>query len=104
MARLYFNLTIKGGSKVGIYGEIGSGKSSLLKLLAGLTEYQGKIMVDGLDVSNYDKSALIKNLGYIPQNPKLFNRTVYENLNYGSNYSEEKNLNSSSQKITAQII
>jgi ATP-binding cassette subfamily B protein len=85
-----FNLTIKGGSKVGIYGEIGSGKSSLLKLLAGLVEYQGKIMVDGLDVSKYDKSALIKILAYIPQNPKLFNRTVYENLNYGSNYSEEQ--------------
>jgi ATP-binding cassette subfamily B protein len=47
-------------------------------------------MVDGLDVSKYDKSALIKILAYIPQNPKLFNRTVYENLNYGSNYSEEQ--------------
>lgn len=84
------NLTIEPNSHVGIVGEIGSGKSTLLKLLVGLIKFDGSILIDNMDVSNYDFLALAKNIAYIPQTPKLFNRTVFDNLNYGSNYSENQ--------------
>lgn len=84
------NLTIEPNSKVSIVGEIGSGKSTLLKLLIGLVNYEGTILIDGLDIAKYDHLAFVKNVAYIPQIPKLFNRTVLENLNYGSNYSEKE--------------
>lgn len=85
-----FNLKIFPNSITGIMGEIGSGKTTLLKMLVGLTDYEGTIFIDGEDVSKYDSTAISKHLAYIPQNPKLFNRTILENLNYGSNYSESE--------------
>ena len=85
-----FNLTINPNSITCIIGSIGSGKSTLLKILIGLVDYEGTIKIDNNDISKYDSSELAKILAYIPQNPKLFNRTIYENLNYGSNYNEEE--------------
>lgn len=85
-----FELTIHPNSITGISGEIGSGKSTLLKMLVGLVSYDGHIKIDGVDISKYDSVAIAKHLAYIPQSPKLFNRTIFENLNYGSNYCEEQ--------------
>lgn len=82
-----FNLGIEGRKCTGIIGEIGSGKSSLLKMLIGIRQYSGIVSVDGQDVRHYTHKSVMKHIGYIPQNPKLFNRTIYDNLNYGSNYS-----------------
>lgn len=84
------NLKIDGNLKVGIMGEIGSGKSTLLKLLIGLVKYDGTILIDNQDISKYSHLSISKNIGYIPQNPKLFNRTVLENLTYGTDMSEDK--------------
>lgn len=84
------NLTIHPNSITCIVGKIGSGKSTLLKILTGLVKYQGIIKIDNFDISKYDSSEIAKYLAYIPQNPKLFNRTIYENLNYGSDYSEDQ--------------
>lgn len=84
-----FNLTVNSNTITGIMGEIGSGKSTLLKMLVGLIDYDGIITIDDVDISKYDSMAISKHLAYIPQNPKLFNRTILENLNYGSNYCED---------------
>lgn len=79
-----FNQTVKGGSHVGIKGDIGSGKTSLLKMLMGLINYDGDILIDGQSVKNINTSDII---GFVPQNPNLFNRSIYENIAYGTNYS-----------------
>jgi ABC-type multidrug transport system fused ATPase/permease subunit len=85
------NLKISPNSITGIMGNIGSGKSTLLKLLAGLIHHNsGSILIDNIDISQFDITSISKYISYIPQNSKLFNRTIYENLNYGSNYSEEQ--------------
>ncbi len=84
------NLIIKPNLITGIMGEIGSGKSTLLKMLVGLVNYDGSIKIDGIDISKYDSVEIAKYLAYIPQNPKLFNRTILENLSYGSNYDEDQ--------------
>jgi ABC-type multidrug transport system fused ATPase/permease subunit len=91
-----FNLEINANNKICIIGKIGSGKSSLLKILSGLIPYDGDIYIDNQNIKEYEHSAIIKNIAYIPQVPKLFNRTILENLNYGTN----KNINDINNILT----
>lgn len=79
-----FNLSIKGGQSVAIMGTIGSGKSTLIKLIMKLNRInKGKITIDGIDLSNVSSNEIRRKISFVPQNPKLFNRTVYENITYG---------------------
>jgi ABC-type multidrug transport system fused ATPase/permease subunit len=78
------SLYIKEKEKVAIVGEIGSGKSTLVKLLLGLREpISGDIYIDGVAISRMTKSILRKTITYVSQNPILFNRSVIENITYG---------------------
>ena len=77
-------LKIKKGEKVAFVGKIGSGKSTLIKLIMG---YQplvlGSITIGGISVNDISDDDIRKNIFYIPQKPKLFNRSLYENIVYG---------------------
>jgi ABC-type multidrug transport system fused ATPase/permease subunit len=77
-------LKIKKGEKVAFVGKIGSGKSTLIKLIMG---YQplvlGSITIGGISVNDISDDDIRKNIFYIPQKHKLFNRTLYENIVYG---------------------
>ena len=78
------NLRIRKNEKVAILGGIGSGKSSCMKLLVGLQSFQGgNIYINEVPITEIDVDDLRKNIIYIPQHPKLFNRTLRENLTYG---------------------
>jgi len=80
-----FSLYIKPGEKVAIIGDIGSGKSTVLKLILKLYEPQsGEIFLNGVPYSVVDLKQLRKYIGYVPQQPILFNRTVFENIKYGN--------------------
>ncbi|ATZ80436.1 multidrug export ATPase/permease [Bodo saltans virus] len=81
---------IKGGTKVGIVGEIGTGKTSILKILSGLSNYIGGVYIDTFELKDCSHQSLTKNIIYIPQHPKLFDRTIYENLSYGTKYTEKE--------------
>jgi ABC-type multidrug transport system fused ATPase/permease subunit len=78
------SMKIKKGEKVAFIGKIGSGKSTLIKLIMG---YQplvlGTITIGGISVNDISDDDIRKNIFYIPQKPKLFNRTLYENIIYG---------------------
>lgn len=72
---------IKPGEKVAILGKIGSGKSTALKLLAGLYEpKKGNITLDGVDLRQIDPSFLRNQILLFEQNPRLFLGTLRENL------------------------
>lgn len=78
------NLHIKSGEKVAIIGHMGSGKSTLGKLLLKFKDCsKGCIKIDDLDISKVNSDKLREQIGYIPQEPKLLNTTIYENLTYG---------------------
>ena len=85
-----FNLTINGGQKYGIRGPVGKGKTTLLKMLVGLLNYNGTITVDNQDIKKCSYESVMKHIVYIPQHPKLFNNTIYYNLNYGSDHTKEE--------------
>jgi ABC-type multidrug transport system fused ATPase/permease subunit len=88
-----FNLKIRGGTVTGLIGPIGSGKSTLMKMLAGIIDYEGEILIDGQNLKNCTYESIVEHIAYIPQHPKLFNRSVYYNINYGSSYSKEEIIN-----------
>ncbi len=81
----HFNLTIPAGAKIGLVGHSGSGKSSLVKLLARSYDIQGgSILIDNTNVADVTQDTLRRNIALIPQEPSLFNRTIMENIRYGN--------------------
>lgn len=75
------NLCIAAGKTVSIMGPSGSGKSTLAKLLQGFYQpEQGRILVDGVDISHLSANALRVNFGVVPQETTLFSGTLYDNL------------------------
>ncbi|WP_457573071.1 type I secretion system permease/ATPase [Desulfolithobacter sp.] len=78
-------LSIEPGEKVGIIGPIGSGKTTLGKLLLGL--YQptaGMVCMDGTDIRQIDPAQLRRVIGYVPQDIVLFRGTIRDNIILGS--------------------
>ena len=78
------SLKIEAGERIGIVGGIGSGKSTLLKLIAGLyAPQEGKILIDRLDMQQVSDDVLREHIGYLPQDYRLVNGTLRENLLLG---------------------
>ncbi len=79
------DLEIPAGTTLGIIGNIGSGKSSLLDLISRLYDpSKGEILLDGEDLKNYTLSQLREAIGYIPQNAFLFSESIEDNIRFGS--------------------
>ncbi|GAB4398099.1 MAG: type I secretion system permease/ATPase [Rhodoferax sp.] len=78
------NLRINAGDHVAILGRIGSGKTTLEKLILGLYRpTSGALLVDGIDQRQLDPAELRRNIGYVPQDPTLFYGTLRENITLG---------------------
>lgn len=74
----------KPGETIAFIGSTGSGKSSLVQLIPRFYDVTlGKILVDGVDVRDYNVKALRHKIGFIPQKALLFTGTIAENLRYG---------------------
>jgi ABC-type multidrug transport system fused ATPase/permease subunit len=72
------------GQSVAIMGTIGSGKSTMAKLLVRLQKYHGgAIKINDHKIEDLDLINLRKNVLYVPQHPILFNRTLWDNISYG---------------------
>lgn len=75
------SFTINPGEKVAIIGRIGSGKSTIAKLILRLYEPDsGTIMIDGIDIAQIDPADLRRDIGYVPQDIHLFRGTIKENI------------------------
>lgn len=78
-----FSLDIKSGTRLGLIGYSGSGKSSLIKLINRTYDVtKGSIFIDGQNIHDVTQSSLHRNIAYIPQEPSLLNRTIKENIKY----------------------
>lgn len=79
------SLKIPYGKKVAFVGASGSGKSTLIKLLMQFYKCnEGKILIDGKDISEYKTNEYRKSIGYVPQECLLFSGTIAENIMWGS--------------------
>jgi ATP-binding cassette subfamily C protein LapB len=79
-----FSLQVKANEKIGIVGRIGCGKSSILKTLVRLQCFhKGKIFLGGRDMSTISTDQLRECVKYVGQTPKLFDRTLLENITLG---------------------
>lgn len=75
---------VKPGQAVALLGSTGSGKSSLVNLLPRFHEYTGgRILIDGVELKDYSRSYLRKQIGIVEQEPFLFSRSIRENITYG---------------------
>ncbi len=75
---------VAAGEKLGITGAVGSGKSTLIRLIPRLLPAQnGMIFIDGRDVNRISLTSLRQLIGYVPQEAFLFSRSIRENIGYG---------------------
>ncbi len=78
-------LQIPAGSRLGIVGPIGSGKSTLVKLIARLYPVaDGMLFIDGIDINTLPLAGLRSAIGYVPQESFLFSRTIRDNIAFSS--------------------
>jgi len=77
-------LAIQSGEQIVVLGPIGAGKSSLLRLLSGLFQPQeGRVLLDGLELSQVHRQTLNQHVGYLQQDHRLFQGSLRENLLIG---------------------
>ena len=77
-------LRVPAGQRVGLVGRSGSGKTTLTKLLLRLSDVQeGRVLVDGQDISRCTQQSLRRQIAYVPQEALLFHRSIGENIAYG---------------------
>lgn len=94
--------TVKAGQKVGLVGPSGSGKSTLTKLILRLMDINdGSITIDGQNIANLTQSDLRSIIAYVPQEPLLFHRTIYENISYGNPRATQAEVHKAAEQARA---
>ena len=87
------SFTAQPGQTIGIIGGTGSGKTTLINLIPRLYDaVQGQILIDDMDVRNYDMTALRKLVGIVPQKSVLFKGTIRQNLLWGKEDATDEEL------------
>jgi len=93
------SFSVKAGEKVAIIGRIGSGKSTISKLLLKLYDVEeGAILLDGIDIKQIDPADLRKNIGYVSQDISLFRGNAKENISYCASHINDE------QMIRASVV
>ncbi len=84
------SLKIRAGEHVAILGRVGSGKTTLEKLILGLYQpTSGAVLVDGIDLRQLDPAELRRNVGYVPQDVTLFYGSLRENLTIAATAADD---------------
>jgi len=78
------DLQVADGERVGLVGRSGGGKTSVVRLLLRLMDVQGgRILVGGQDITRLSQADLRSRIAYVPQDPVMFHRTLWENITFG---------------------
>jgi ATP-binding cassette subfamily C protein LapB len=84
------SLRILPGEKVALIGRVGSGKTTIQKLMLGLYQpTDGAVLIDGIDLRQLDPADVRRNLGYVSQDVTLFYGTLRENIAFGLPYADD---------------
>lgn len=97
-----FNLDIPGGSKVGLVGYSGAGKSTIVQLITKLYDLKsGEIKIDDQNISDINRRRLRETIAFIPQEANLFHRSIRDNILYGKPDASDEELIIASTKSHA---
>lgn len=84
-------MTIESGQRIALVGQPGSGKSTLSKIPSGLYKIDtGKVLFDGVNINQIDKKILSQNLGVVPQDSFLLNRSILDNITLKHEVTSQK--------------
>ncbi len=84
-------LKVNKGETVAVLGATGCGKTSLVSLIARFYDAtEGEVLVDGVNVRDYDTAALRKKIGFVLQKSELFSETIEQNIRWGSSDSTDE--------------
>ncbi|QOQ84667.1 MULTISPECIES: type I secretion system permease/ATPase [Comamonas] len=87
------SFSLRPGERVGIIGRIGSGKTTLEKLVLGLYQpSEGSVLIDGMDARQIDPVDLRRAIGHVPQDPMLFYGSLKHNLLVGAPFADETDM------------
>lgn len=89
LKNLNLTLNLNEQKIIGITGISGKGKSTFTKLLIKIYKYDGNIYIDNINIQNIDTNYLRKNIVYVNQNTRLFDKKIIENIYYGCNEYQE---------------
>jgi ATP-binding cassette subfamily B protein len=96
------SVVIKPGQKVGLVGYSGSGKSTFVNLILRLFDVtQGRILIDGQDITQVTQDSLHEVITMIPQDPSLFHRSLVENIAYGKKNATNKEIIAAAKRAYA---
>ncbi len=96
------SFVIQPGEHVAVIGRIGSGKSTIQKLILGLYEPDaGQILIDGIDINQIDPADLRKHISYVSQDIMLFRGTVKENITFRASHATDGAMIRAAQISTA---
>jgi len=96
------NLTIKKGETIALVGQSGSGKSTLVDLIPRFYDIQsGEIIIDGKNIKDCKLSDIRELIGYVNQSPILFNDSIYNNIAFGKDNTDEKQVIESAKVANA---
>lgn len=99
------SFVIKRGQTTAIIGSTGAGKSTLVNLIPRLfNATDGRVLVDGLDVVNYDPNKLWAKIGLVPQKAYLFSGTVASNLKVGKPDASEEEMRAALKVAQADFV
>jgi len=94
-----FNMVFEEGKTTAICGETGCGKSTIIQLIERFYDpINGKVLIDGVDLKSLDLRWFRKNVGYVAQEPVLFDITIRQNILYGNEEASQKDIEDACKK------
>ncbi|WP_337101364.1 ABC transporter ATP-binding protein [Paenibacillus sp. YIM B09110] len=93
------SFTVDRGEVIGVLGSTGSGKSSLIGLLSRFYDAaSGRVLIDGVDVKDYDLDGLRQSIGIVPQETFLFSASIRDNIAYGCPDATQEQIENAAKK------
>lgn len=85
------NMTIKKGERIGIIGQVASGKTTLMNIIAGFYEVpNNKIFINGIDINEYSRDSIFENIGYAMQKNIITDDTIKNNIDIKEEYKDKE--------------